>query len=86
MEILKQEQYQPMPVAEQVVSLFVGVENNVADIAVGEVRRFEREWLRFVHEEHEEILETLRDRKELTDELRARLDGAVAEFKKRFGG
>ena len=86
MEILKQEQYQPMPVEEQVVSLFIGVENHVADIEVGEVRRFEREWLRFVHEDHEEILEALRDRKELTDELRARLDGAVAEFKERFGG
>ena len=86
MEILKQEQYQPMPVEEQVVSLFIGVENHVADIEVGEVRRFEREWLRFVHEEHEEILEALRDQKRLTEELRAQLDGAVTEFKERFGG
>jgi len=84
MEILKQEQYQPMPVEEQVVSLFVGVENHVADIEVGEVRRFEREWLRFVREEHDEILAALRDEKRLSDELREKLDVAVAEFKERF--
>ncbi len=85
MEILKQEQYQPMPVEEQIVALFVGVENHVADIEVGEVRRFEREWLRFVREERGEVLSMIRDRRELTDELRANLNEAVKEFKKRFG-
>jgi len=64
--------------------LFVGVENHVADIEVGEVRRFEREWLRFVHEEHEEILAMLREQQELTDELRVKLDEAVIAFKERF--
>jgi F-type H+-transporting ATPase subunit alpha len=86
MEILKQDQYRPMSVEEQVVALFVGVENHVAEIEVAEVRRFEQEWLRFVHEEHEEIFEALRDSQEVTDKLRARLDEAVTEFKERFGG
>jgi len=86
MEILKQEQYQPMPVEEQIVSLFIGVENHVAHIDVGDVRRFEREWLRFVKEEHAEILDGLREGKELTDELRSKMESAVAEFKERFGG
>jgi len=84
MEILKQEQYKPMPVEEQIVALFAGVENHMADVEVGEIRRFEREWLRFVREERGEILKTIREQRELTDELRARLDDAVTEFKKQF--
>jgi F-type H+-transporting ATPase subunit alpha len=84
MEILKQEQYQPMPVEEQIVALFVGIENHVADVEVGEVRRFETEWLRYVREEHGEILTTLRQERRLTDELRTQLDEAVEEFKERF--
>ncbi|MCK5586721.1 F0F1 ATP synthase subunit alpha, partial [Candidatus Bipolaricaulota bacterium] len=84
MEILKQKQYAPMSVEEQVVSLYVAVENHLADIEVSEVGRFEDGWLRFVQEEHGEILETIRREKKLTDELRAHLDKAVEEFKERF--
>ena len=86
MEILKQRQYQPMPVEEQIVSLFIGVENHLAEIGVGTVRHFEEEWLRFVREKHPEILQTIREGKELTDELRKQLDSAVATFKEQFGG
>ncbi len=86
MEILKQKQYQPMPVEEQIVSLFVGVENHLSDVDVGEVGRFEEEWLRFVREEHEDILSTIREERRFTDDVRARLDEAVAAFKEQFGG
>jgi len=86
MEILKQEQYQPMPVEEQVLSLFVGVENHVAEIEVADVRRFEAEWLRFVREERPQILKAIREEQRITDEIRSDLDEAVAEFKERFGG
>lgn len=86
MELLKQDQYQPRPVEEQVVALYVGVENQLADVAVADVRRFIEEWIRFLHSEHEEIFEKLREKKELTDSLRAQLETAVAEFKERFGG
>jgi len=84
MEILKQEQYQPMPVEEQIVSLFIGVENHIAHIEVSDVRRFEGEWLRFVHEEHEGVLAAIREEKRMTDEVRAQLENAVTEFKERF--
>jgi len=86
MEILKQDQYAPMAVEEQVVALYVAVENHLADIEVGAIRRFEEGWLRYVHEAHEEILEALRTERKLTDELREQLDRAVAEFKERFAG
>jgi len=85
MEILKQRQYRPMPVEEQIVSLYVAVENHLVDVDVDTVRRFEEEWLRFIHEEHEGILNEIRTEKRLSDELRETLDQAVAEFKERFG-
>ncbi|MBU1048471.1 F0F1 ATP synthase subunit alpha [Candidatus Bipolaricaulota bacterium] len=86
MEILKQKQYAPMSVEEQVVSLYVAVENHLADIDVSDVGRFEVAWLRFVKESHGEIFETLHREKKLTDELRTQLDHAVVEFKERFAG
>jgi F-type H+-transporting ATPase subunit alpha len=86
MEVLKQNQYVPMPVEEQVVSLYVGVENHLADVDVGEVRRFIEEWLSFLHSEHEEIFDELRAGKEFTDSIETQLGKAVSEFKERFGG
>lgn len=84
MEILKQKQYAPMAVEEQVVSLYVAVENHLADIEVSDIGRFEQAWLRFVKDSHGDILETIRDEKKLTDELRTKLDQALEEFKERF--
>lgn len=86
MEILKQKQYAPMPVEEQVVSLYVAAQNHLADIEVSEVGRFEEAWLRFVRDSHGEILEQIRDTQRLNDELRSSLEQAVEEFKERFAG
>jgi F-type H+/Na+-transporting ATPase subunit alpha len=86
MEILKQKQYAPMPVQEQVVSLYAAVNNHLADIDVSEIQRFEQAWLRFVKEEHGQILEMIRTEKKLTDDTKTLLDKAVEEFKERFAG
>jgi len=86
MEVLKQEQYEPMPVEEQVVALYAGVENHLADVAVAEVRRFIEEWIRFLHSEYEQIFAELHEKREFTDSIRAELERAVEEFKERFGG
>jgi len=85
MQILGQAQYLPMPVEDQVASLYVAVQNHLADIDVSAVRRFEEEWLRYLHEKRDDLLQELRERKELTPEFREKLDLAVGEFKKRFG-
>lgn len=84
MEILKQKQYAPMSVEEQVVSLYVAVGNHLAEVDVADVGRFEKAWLRFIKDEHGEILETIQTEKKLTDDVRSRLDKAVEEFKERF--
>jgi F-type H+-transporting ATPase subunit alpha len=85
MQILGQAQYRPMAVEDQVLSLYVAVQNHLADVEVASVRRFEEEWLQYLHEKREDLLQELRERKELTLEFRAKLELAVGEFKKRFG-
>jgi F-type H+-transporting ATPase subunit alpha len=85
MEILKQRQYEPMPVEEQILSLYAAVENHLVDVEVSGVQRFEEEWLQFVREEHPEILEELRTQKVLSEELRAKLEDAIGAFKARLG-
>jgi F-type H+-transporting ATPase subunit alpha len=86
MQILGQAQYRPMPVEEQVVALYVGVQNHLADVDVASVRRFEEEWLRYLREEEAGILDEIRERREMTDDLNEKLEQAVAAFKERFGG
>lgn len=86
MEVLKQEQYKPMAVEKQIVSLYVAVENHLADLALPQVRPFLEEWLRFLHSEHEQIMKALAEKCEITDEIRQLLEKAVVEFKERFGG
>jgi len=84
MEILKQDQYQPMPVEEQVASLYAAVTGQLDDIPVEAVRAFERGFLAYLREHHEEVLAELRQEKKLTEKVRAGLEQALSEFKKIF--
>ncbi len=86
MEILKQDQYQPMPVEEQVVVLFAAVNGYLDDIPLEAVRDFERRLLSFMREERAEILDRLREERKLTPELREGLERAVREFHDSFKG
>ncbi len=86
MEILKQKQYEPMSVEDQVFALYVAVKDHLANVKVSLVRRFEEEWIRFLHAEHGEIVTAMHDRMEFTDEIVTGLDRAIGEFKERFGG
>ncbi|RLE32967.1 F0F1 ATP synthase subunit alpha [Candidatus Acetothermia bacterium] len=86
MEILKQDQYQPMPVEEQVVVLFAAVNGFLDDIPLEAVRDFERRLLAYMREEKGEILGKLREERKLSPELRERLERAVREFHDSFGG
>jgi len=84
MEILKQEQFSPMPVEEQVASLYAAVTGHLDDIPVEAVRAFERGFLAFLREQHQEILDEIRQEKKLTEKVRAGLEQALEEFKKTF--
>ncbi|MBM7853732.1 F-type H+-transporting ATPase subunit alpha [Desulfohalotomaculum tongense] len=84
MEILKQGQYQPMPVEEQVVSIFTAVRGYLDDLPVEKVRPFEQGFLQYVKSEHAEILKSIREEKQLKPEIEEKLKAAIEEFKKTF--
>ncbi|CDF57325.1 F0F1 ATP synthase subunit alpha [Thermobrachium celere] len=83
-EILKQDQYSPMPVEEQIAILYAAINNYLNDIPVEEVRRFEKEYLEFMRTHKREVLSAIVDKKELTDEIKKMLDDAINEFKGTF--
>ena len=80
-EILKQPQYQPMPVEEQVVVIYAATNGYLDELPVSAVRDFERGFLRYLREERPAILETLRKEKALGPELEAQLKEAIEAFR-----
>ncbi|CAI6081143.1 ATP synthase subunit alpha [Paenibacillus sp. JJ-100] len=84
MEILKQGVNQPLPVEQQVVSLYTAVKGYLDEIPTGDVTRFEREFLAFMESNHEEILGSIRDTKELTADNENALKDAIEKFRKSF--
>ena len=84
MEMLKQDQYQPMPVEKQVVSIYTAIKGFVDDISLGDVKRFEKELHAFLSENHDDIFKTIRESKDLTKETEEKLVAALNDFKKTF--
>ena len=80
-ELLKQEQYVPMAVEQQVISLFAGVNGYLDDLPVEAVRRFEQEFLAFVEKDYPEVPHDIRTTKDLSDTDQARLHEATKKFK-----
>jgi F-type H+-transporting ATPase subunit alpha len=83
-ELLKQPQYQPMPVEEQVASIFAGTQGFIDKIDVGAVTRYEAALLSYLRSEHGDILKTIRDTKALDDDTAKKLKDALTEFGKTF--
>jgi F-type H+-transporting ATPase subunit alpha len=84
MELLKQDQYQPMPVEEQVAVLHAGTKGFMDTIAVDDIKRFEGEYLEFLRASKSDLLGAIKEKKALDDDLEGRLQSAVEEFKKSF--
>jgi F-type H+-transporting ATPase subunit alpha len=80
-EILKQDQYQPMEVEKQVLIIWAGTNGYVDDIAVEDIKRFEKEFLSFVENSNPAILDGIRTKKALDDNLIALMKQAVEDFK-----
>ena len=83
-ELLKQPQYQPMPVEEQVVSIFLGTGGHLDSVPVEDVRRFETELLDHMRASEEKILAGIRDTQKLSDEAVEELEKVINNFKKGF--
>jgi len=83
-ELLKQPQFNPMPVEEQVVSIFAGTQGFIDSIEVGAVTRYEAALLSYLRSEHADILKAIGDSKQLDDDTAAKLKAALTEFGKTF--
>ncbi len=83
-EILKQGQYQPLPVEKQVVIIFAGTGGYLDDLPIEQCGRFEEELYRYMDNAHRGVFEEIRTKKALDDELRAKIKAVIEEFKARF--
>jgi F-type H+-transporting ATPase subunit alpha len=83
-ELLKQGQYSPFPVEEEVVSIFLGTQGHLDSVPVPDISRFESDFLDYVRRNEEGILAEIRDTGKLSDDNAERLVTTVNEFKKQF--
>ena len=83
-ELLKQDQFSPMAVEEQVVSIFSGVRGYLDRIDLNDVNRFEREFLSDIRANHAGLLEEIRTSREMSDESDKALTAILDEFTKKF--
>jgi F-type H+-transporting ATPase subunit alpha len=83
-ELLKQPQYSPIPVEQQVIILWTGTNGFVDDVPLEEVKKFEQGLLAFLENTRGGLLEKIRERKTLDNEIIEELRAAVTEFKSRF--
>ncbi|HTD87458.1 MAG TPA: F0F1 ATP synthase subunit alpha, partial [Candidatus Binatia bacterium] len=83
-EILKQDQYVPLAVEKQVLSLYIATSGALDAVPVAEVRRFEQEFLQFVETNYPSILKNIAAKKALDDAIKAEVKTAIDAFKERF--
>jgi F-type H+-transporting ATPase subunit alpha len=84
MEILKQGQGDTMDVADQVMMIYAVVNKYLMDIPVSQVKPFEAKFLAFMAEKHPEVAQEIKSSGKLSDEITAKLDDVIAEFKSGF--
>jgi F-type H+-transporting ATPase subunit alpha len=84
-ELLKQPQYAPMPVEEQVASIFAGTQGFLDNVDVKDVVRYEAAMLSYLRSDKPKILAKIRDTKALDDDTAKALKDALTEFGKQFG-
>ncbi len=83
-EVIKQPQYEPLPVEKQVAILYAATKGQLDDIPTSRVKEFESGFYRFLETEHPDILKDLASGAGLTDEIAAALDDAVASYRQAF--
>ena len=83
-ELLKQPQYSPIPVEQQVITVFLGTNGHFDDVPIEDTARFNSELLETIRHRHDDILAEIRDTGQWTDELAERVVEVTKEFKKGF--
>ncbi len=80
-ELLKQPQYQPLSVTEQVLSLFAGTRGHLDDVPVKAVSQWEIDFLQFAKDKHSDLIALLDETQDLTDEVVEKLEACISDFK-----
>src|SRR5881392_1112756 len=80
-ELLKQPQYKPMPVDQEVMVIYAGTQGYLDDVPVNRVQEFQNQFLEFVDSSASDLRRSLAEKKELTPEFEAKLKQTLAEFK-----
>ena len=83
-ELLKQPQYKPLSVVQQIISIFAGVRGLVDDIPVADIQKFESGLINFIEDKHQNLVEKIDAAKKLDDDSEAQLQAAIEEFKGLF--
>jgi F-type H+-transporting ATPase subunit alpha len=83
-ELLKQPQYQPMHVVDQVLSIYAGTQGYLDDVPINQVQDWEKGFLRFVREQRSELWNRINETKNLTSELEAELVAAIETFTNQY--
>jgi F-type H+-transporting ATPase subunit alpha len=83
-EILKQGQYEPMNVIDQILVIYAGTRGHLDKIPVNEVRAWERDFLKFIHNQKPEIWDELNTKRDMSDELIKTIEGALKEFQAQY--
>ena len=83
-ELLKQPQYTPFSMEREVVSVWAGTSGGLDDVPLEDIKRFEAEFLDYLARDKSEILTTIRETKDLSDDTVTLLESSLADFKRGF--
>jgi F-type H+/Na+-transporting ATPase subunit alpha len=83
-ELLKQGQYRPFNVVDQIISIYAGTRGFLDDVPLSKVAEFEEKMLKFIQAEHADIPKEIGEKRELPEALETKLKDAIGSFKKRF--
>ena len=83
-EILKQDQYQPVEVEQQVIIFYAAMNDFLGDIELKDIKRFQGELMEYINEKDYAVIKEIKDKKKITDELKVMIEDAINEFKKIF--
>jgi len=83
-EVLKQPQYSPMELEDQVLIIYTVLKGHLDDIPVDNIERFEREFLSYIHSNYQGVPEAVKNKGELDEEIENKLLAIIKEFKDRF--
>jgi F-type H+-transporting ATPase subunit alpha len=83
-ELLKQDQFVPMSVDDQIIVIFAGTQGFMDDLPIDAIRPFEEGLMRYIRAEKQAIKKEIMEKKALDDELKAKISEAITTFKKTF--